>query len=73
MGRNKRTFSAEFKAKVAREALMEALPLKELAAKHELRLSQISEGKRQALSLLSEGFRRKAPGPTRRRRSERSI
>ena len=34
MGRNKRTFSAEFKAKVAREALMEELTLNELASKY---------------------------------------
>ena len=59
MGRNKRTFSAEFKAKVAREALMEELTLNELASKYELQPSQISEWKRQALSILADGFRRK--------------
>ena len=59
MRRNECAFSAEFKAKLAQETLMEGLTLDELASKYELQPSQISEWKRQALSILAEGFRRK--------------
>lgn len=59
MGKVKRTFSAEFKAKVAREALQEEQTLNELAAKYELQPAQISEWKRQALLSIAEGFKRK--------------
>jgi len=45
----RRNFSAEFKAKVAIEALKEQQTLSELAAKYELHPTQITEWKKQLL------------------------
>lgn len=42
----KRTFTAEIKAKVALEALREKQPLHEIAKRHELHPTQISEWKK---------------------------
>jgi len=59
MGKNKRVFTAEFKAKVVQEALRDELTLNELGSKYEILPAQISEWKRQAFESLVEGFRRK--------------
>ncbi|CAN5822779.1 transposase [soil metagenome] len=55
----RRSFSAEFKAKVAIEALKEQQTLQELAQKYELHLGQISSWKQEFLensaSVFSQG------------------
>jgi transposase len=55
----RRSFSAEFKAKVAIEALKEQQTLQELAQKYELHLAQISSWKQELLensaSVFSQG------------------
>lgn len=52
----RRNFSAEFKAKVATEALREELTLSELASKYNIHPNQISTWKRQALDGMADVF-----------------
>ena len=52
----RRNFSAEFKAKVATEALREELTLSELASKYHIHPNQISTWKRQALDGMTDVF-----------------
>lgn len=54
--RPKRTFSREFKAKVALDALKEHKTLEQLSQEHELTQSQISTWKRMAKEALPEVF-----------------
>ena len=54
----KRHFSAEFKAKVAREALREQKTLSELASEYEVHPNQITLWKKQALESLAGAFQR---------------
>jgi len=56
----RRTFSAEFKARVALEALIEDKTLAELSAKHGVHPNMIAAWKRQAKESLPELFSRKA-------------
>ena len=55
----RRSFSAQFKAKVALEALVGDQTLAELAAKHHLHPNVIAQWKRQARESLPEAFARK--------------
>jgi len=55
----RRNFSAEFKAKVALEALVGDKTLSELAAKHGVHPNMITQWKRQAKEQLPELFARK--------------
>ncbi len=55
----RRSFSTQFKAKVALEALVGDLTLAELAAKHNLHPNVIAQWKRQARESLPEVFARK--------------
>lgn len=58
--KSKRKFSADFKAKVAIEAIKEQSTLQDLATKYELHIRQISHWKRQFLEnagLIFEGNR----------------
>ena len=55
----RRSFSAQFKAKVALEALVGDQTLAELAAKHHLHPNVIAQWKRQARESLPEVFARK--------------
>jgi transposase len=50
----RRTFSAEFKAKVAREALRGEDPIQAIAARHELLLVQVSQWKKEARKQIEE-------------------
>ena len=52
----RRNFSAEFKAKVATEALREEQTLSELAIKYNIHPNQISTWKRQALDGMADVF-----------------
>lgn len=56
MKQTRRKFSAEFKAKVAIEALKERETLQELAIKFELHPSQISQWKQEFLEKSSQIF-----------------
>jgi transposase len=56
----RRSFSAEFKAKVALEALSGAFTLAELSAKHNVHPNMIAQWKRKAQESLPELFARKA-------------
>ena len=58
-GKRKR-YSADFKAKVALEALRNELTAAQLAAKHGVHQTMISEWKRQAVDGLAEVFAGKA-------------
>ena len=61
MGNNRRKFSAQFKAKVALEALREEKTLAELAAKYQLHPNQMSKWKKQvqehSVELFTRGFK----------------
>jgi len=56
----RRTFSAEFKAKVALEALSGAYTLAELAKRHDVHPNMISQWKRKAQQSLPDVFAKKA-------------
>ncbi len=57
--KKRRSFSAEFKARVALEALAGAQTLAELAAKHDVHPNMIAQWKRQAKESLPELFSKK--------------
>lgn len=54
--KTRRRFSAEFKAKVALEAIRGERTISELATKHQLHPNQITQWKRQAIDNLSKAF-----------------
>lgn len=56
MAKKRRTFSKEFKAKVALEALKEQLTISQIAKKYELHPNQVSSWKKQAKEDLLEVF-----------------
>ena len=56
----RRRFSAEFKAKVALEAIRGERTISELATKHQLHPNQITQWKRQAVENLAKAFDDKA-------------
>ena len=58
-GKRKR-YTAEFKAKVALEALRGELTASQLAAKHGIHQTMVGEWKRQAMEGLASGFSGKA-------------
>ena len=58
MGKGRRKFSAQFKAKVALEALREEKTLSELASKYQLHANQISKWKKQLLENSADLFAR---------------
>ena len=53
-------YSAEFKAKVAREALKEGATLAEIAARFNIHPNQVSDWKKQAVEGLADVFKGKA-------------
>lgn len=59
MSRKRRTFSAEFKAKLAVEAIRERRTLAELAGEHEVHPNQITLWKKQLIETLPEVFGRR--------------
>jgi transposase len=54
--KTRRRFSAEFKAKVALEAIRGERTISELATKHQLHPNQITQWKRQAIDNLAKAF-----------------
>ena len=58
--KTRRRFSAEFKAKVALEAIRGEGTISELAMKHQLHPNQITQWKRQAIDKLAKVFDDKA-------------
>lgn len=59
--KSKRKFSAEFKAKVAIEAIKQQETVSEIAVKYQIHPNQISEWKRQFLENAELVFTEKAP------------
>ena len=57
--KKRRNYSAEFKARVALEALSGALTLAELSAKHKIHPNMIAQWKRRAQESLPELFAKK--------------
>lgn len=57
----RRSFSAEFKARVALEALSGAHTMSELSARHGVHPNMITQWKRRVVENLPELFSRKAP------------
>jgi transposase len=57
--RTRRRFSAEFKAKVALEAIQGHLTVAELATKYEIHPTQIAVWKREAIEKLAQVFEEK--------------
>ena len=58
--KTRRRFSADFKAKVALEAIRGERTIAELATKHQLHPNQITQWKRQAIEKLAKVFDDKA-------------
>ena len=58
--KTRRRFSAEFKAKVALEAIRGERTISEMATKHQLHPNQITQWKRQAIENLAKAFDDKA-------------
>ena len=56
MARKRRRFTAEFKARVALEALQERASVQAIVARHELHPNQVSAWKRQLLDAVPEVF-----------------
>ena len=56
MAKKRRTFTREFKAKVALEALKEQLTISQIAKKYDLHPNQVSAWKKQAKEDLLEVF-----------------
>lgn len=59
MTQRKRTYSAEFKAKVALSAIREEGTLAQLASKYRVNPNMVSKWKQQALQQMAEGFTKK--------------
>jgi transposase len=68
--RTRRRFSAEFKAKVALEAIKGDATVAELATKHELHPTQIAAWKREAVEKLAQVFDDKSPDRDKNRDGE---
>jgi transposase len=58
--KTRRRFTADFKAKVALEAIRGERTITELATKHQLHPNQITQWKRQAIENLAKAFDDKA-------------
>ena len=58
MARRRRRFTAEFKGRVALEALQERDSVQAIAARHELHPNQVSAWKRQLIEAVPEVFAR---------------
>src|SRR3954464_1179411 len=68
--RTRRRFTAEFKAKVALEAIQGHRTVAELATKHELHPTQIAAWKREAIEKLTKVFHERGSAPEQTRDAE---
>ena len=68
--RTRRRFTAEFKAKVALEAIQGQRTIAELASRHELNPTQITAWKREAVEKLAKVFDDKGAEPQANRDAE---
>lgn len=59
--KTRRSFTAEFKAKVALEAIQGLLSVQEIARKHEVHPVQVSQWKSEVLKRMPEVFASKGP------------
>lgn len=59
MSKKRRSFSADFKAKVALEALREQEPINQIAVRYEVLPAQVTQWKNQLLNTASGSFERK--------------
>lgn len=66
----RRQFTAEFKARVALEALRDKDTIHEIAGRHEVHPNQVGLWKRQAVNGLSEVFSKSVNGAIRARESK---
>ena len=73
MARKRRRFTAEFKARVALEALQERDSVQAIAARHELHPNQVSAWKRQLLDAVPEVFAKAGSGSSPRSMRRRST
>ena len=75
--KKKRTFSSEFKAKVALEALRETSSLNEIASKYELHPSQVSDWKQElqgnASSLFTNPKKQKKQKDLEKKKQDRQL
>ena len=70
----RRRFTAEFKARVAKEALRGDRTVQQIAARHQLHPNQVSQWKRTASERLAELFERAAkPGQDEREAEFRKL
>jgi len=70
----RRSFTANFKSKVAIEALQERLTLAELAQKHKIHANQISAWKKELLEGSKEVFKKKrGPKPSAQEEKEAKL
>ena len=70
MGKKRQTFSKDFKAKVALEALREESTIQEIAVKHGVHPNQISKWKAQAIAGMADIFERPNKKPEEVRQQE---
>ncbi len=68
--KKRRRFTAEFKAKVALEALKERTTLAELAQKYQLQPMQISKWKRELKDNISQVFEKPRSGEVKQREAQ---
>lgn len=69
MSSNRRQHTAEFKAKVALEALRGELTANEIASRYEVHPTQIAKWKKQAIEQIKEGF----SGKQKRRQQDHEV
>lgn len=69
MSKKRRTFSAEYKAKVGLEAVKEAEPIHVIASRHQVHPVQVSQWKKEVSERLPELFAK----PGAQRRDEQAI
>jgi transposase-like protein len=72
MGLKRRKFSAEFKAKVALEALKERKTVAELAAPYELHPVQLSKWKKELRENITQAFQNPKKSEEKRREAEQA-
>ena len=73
MKRKRRHLSAEFKARIAKEALQETKPIHEIAKENDIAPSQVSAWKKELEERMSEIFDRKNAASETARKNEKQA